>query len=193
MRESIGGTWLISIVITFITLFAAFLAYAISYTKAFNAKNYIINLIERAEGWTESPDSDAFKNKPRAELLEHNDSPGGTNNSVELEAYKYIRSLGYNVEALDSLMCGNVAGHHDHLAHNYSMLGGYCVTMYCPDKQSNPGGNPTGTDSKVYYKVTTFITLEFLNASITIPVSGETRTLYHDHGDQDLKNACIKN
>ena len=45
MRESIGGTWLISIVITFIALFAAFLAYAISYTKAFNAKNYIINLI----------------------------------------------------------------------------------------------------------------------------------------------------
>ena len=52
MRESIGGTWLISIVITFIALFAAFLAYAISYTKAFNAKNYIINLINSGTIYT---------------------------------------------------------------------------------------------------------------------------------------------
>ena len=39
MRESIGGAWLFGIVIVFITLFASFLTYSISYTKAFNTKN----------------------------------------------------------------------------------------------------------------------------------------------------------
>lgn len=52
MRESIGGLWLFSIVITFIVLFVSFLAYSISYTRAFKVKNEIINYIERAEGFT---------------------------------------------------------------------------------------------------------------------------------------------
>ena len=47
MREAIGGTWLFGIVILFIALFSAFLAYSVSYTKAFNTKNEIINIIER--------------------------------------------------------------------------------------------------------------------------------------------------
>lgn len=194
MRESIGGTWLISIVITFIALFAAFLAYAISYTKAFNAKNYIINLIERSEGWTSSPNSDdPYIHMSRNDLKDYNDAPAGGTNSVELEAFRYVKDLGYNVEALNTLNCAGVAGHHDHTSFGGAMHGGYCVTMYCPDKQGGNGQPITGTDSKVYYKVTTFITLEFLNATVTIPVSGETRTLFHDHGDQNLKNACIKN
>ena len=45
MREAIGGTWLFGIVILFIALFSAFLAYSVSYTKAFNTKNEIIKEI----------------------------------------------------------------------------------------------------------------------------------------------------
>ena len=58
MRESIGGAWLFGIVAVFIALFTAFLAYSISYTRAFNTKNEIINIIERKEGYTTSPDLD---------------------------------------------------------------------------------------------------------------------------------------
>jgi hypothetical protein len=54
MREAIGGTWLFGIVITFIALFASFLAYSISYTRAFNMKSEILNIIERSEGYTMS-------------------------------------------------------------------------------------------------------------------------------------------
>ena len=52
MKESIGGTWLIGIVALFIVLFSAFMAYSINYTKAFRAKNGIIDLIEQNEGYT---------------------------------------------------------------------------------------------------------------------------------------------
>ena len=43
MRDSIGGTWIMGIFIVFIALFASFMAYSISYTRAFRVKNEIIN------------------------------------------------------------------------------------------------------------------------------------------------------
>ena len=50
MKDAMGGTWLTGLVIIFIALFAGFLAYSISYTKAFRTKNEIINIIEKNEG-----------------------------------------------------------------------------------------------------------------------------------------------
>ena len=45
MREAIGGTWLFGLVITFIVFFASFLAVSINYSKAFNVKNNIVDII----------------------------------------------------------------------------------------------------------------------------------------------------
>ena len=50
MRESIGGAWIFSIVITFIVLFSSYLAISINYSKAFKVKNSIVNMIEQNEG-----------------------------------------------------------------------------------------------------------------------------------------------
>ncbi len=50
MRESIGGTWLFTIVIVFIVLFTSFLALSINYSKAFKVKNGIVNIVEKNEG-----------------------------------------------------------------------------------------------------------------------------------------------
>lgn len=50
MREAIGGTWLFGLVITFIVFFASFLAVSINYSKAFNVKNNIVDLIGKYEG-----------------------------------------------------------------------------------------------------------------------------------------------
>ena len=38
MRESIGGTWILSIVMTFLMLFTAYLAVSVNYAKAFRVK-----------------------------------------------------------------------------------------------------------------------------------------------------------
>ena len=45
MRQSIGGTWLFSLMIIFILLFTAYLAVAINYSKSFKVKNEVINII----------------------------------------------------------------------------------------------------------------------------------------------------
>ena len=91
MKEAMGGTWLTGLVIVFIFLFAGFLAYSISYTKAFRVKNEILNLIERNEGFTTSANDlnnitdDALKSDP----------------SVEGKAFAYIKAMGYNYSVFD--------------------------------------------------------------------------------------------
>ena len=50
MREAIGGTWLFGLVITFIVFFASFLAISVNYSKAFNVKNNVVDLITKYEG-----------------------------------------------------------------------------------------------------------------------------------------------
>lgn len=193
MRESIGGTWLFGIVITFIALFSAFLSYAISYTKAFNLKSEILNMIERSEGWTES-EIDDLRNVSQEEL--DNDE------SVEGKAYNLVKSMGYNYTAVENLNCSGVKGHESYAdlgsGKNIEM-GGYCVSKYCPaltGHYDSATGNfipDGGTNTKTYYKVTTFIAIKIpvIDLLLTIPISGETRTLFYDQSDPTM--ACTKN
>lgn len=51
MREAIGGTLLIQLVMFFIVIYVAFLAIAINYSITFRVKNQIITLIEEYEGY----------------------------------------------------------------------------------------------------------------------------------------------
>ncbi len=63
MREAIGGTWLVQIVVLFVLLFTGFLCLTINHTKAFNVKNMIVNAIERYDGSDLSnPESDPAMN-----------------------------------------------------------------------------------------------------------------------------------
>ena len=47
MRETIGNTFIIKLVIVFTLLFSAFLALAISYNKVFRMKNEVLSIIEK--------------------------------------------------------------------------------------------------------------------------------------------------
>ena len=60
MRESIGGAWILGIVMTFIVLFASFLAISINYSKAFKVKNNVVDLIEKNEGMNEGAAKDIY-------------------------------------------------------------------------------------------------------------------------------------
>lgn len=56
MRQAIGTTWIMQLVIIFMLIFVAFLALTINYTKAFKIKNELISIIERNEGIKETAD-----------------------------------------------------------------------------------------------------------------------------------------
>lgn len=167
MKDSIGGVWLMGIVIVFIALFSSFLAYSISYTKAFRTKNEIINIIERNEGFTTY---NGAANLSALGDMQFNDQMTieGQQNKTEVKAFAFIRGLGYNWRAAEQVECflrGEDIG--------TMMPGGYCLKRYCP---------VSGESDKVYYKVTTFTTLEipFLGLVFRLPISGETKALYYD-------------
>ena len=108
MREAIGGTWLFGIVILFIALFASFLAYSISYTRAFNTKNEIINLIERSEGFTSctrgQTEEDQNGDKGTCDVKNMSDEELAANKSVESQAFYKIKKAGYNYSAGETLV-----------------------------------------------------------------------------------------
>ncbi len=52
MRDAIGGTVTITIIIFFILLVNGYLAFNVNYTKAFKVKSQIISIIEQNEGHT---------------------------------------------------------------------------------------------------------------------------------------------
>lgn len=50
MRESVGATFLIKIMVIFIIIYNSLLAIAVNYAMVFRVKNQIINLLEQYEG-----------------------------------------------------------------------------------------------------------------------------------------------
>lgn len=167
MREAIGGTWLFGIVITFIVMFTSFLAYSISYTKAFNLKNEILNLIERHEGFSDTKLE--LKNATNEEL--YNDD------TVASLAFLKIKTMGYNYTIIDEAYKrgADVCSTSEYIKPKNVeyKTGGYCIYYLC----TNDSGS-----TKLHYKVTTFIALEIpvINLLLRIPISGETKTLYYD-------------
>lgn len=50
MKEAVGGVSLFNIVIVFVLLFAGYISLSINYSKAYNVKNEIINIIKNQGG-----------------------------------------------------------------------------------------------------------------------------------------------
>lgn len=56
MRESIGSTFIFTLVTTFTLIFAAFLVLALNYSRVYKEKNEVTGIIEKYEGLTTSDD-----------------------------------------------------------------------------------------------------------------------------------------
>lgn len=76
MRDAFGGAFLIKLFLIFLGVYIAFMAVALNYAKAFKVKNYIINVIEQYEGFS--------------------DSGGNTNDDIYNNINNYINGIGYN-------------------------------------------------------------------------------------------------
>ena len=50
MRQSIGGTWLLQLMIVFIILFVGFIILTLNYSKTVTLKNELIDMFEKYEG-----------------------------------------------------------------------------------------------------------------------------------------------
>lgn len=58
MREAIGSSWLIYLVITFILVYVFFIAFIMNYASAYRAANYVVTQIENCQGRMEGCSND---------------------------------------------------------------------------------------------------------------------------------------
>ena len=159
MRESIGGAWILGIVMTFIVLFASFLAISINYSKAFKVKNNVVDLIEKNEGM---------------------------NDAAAEQIYNYLRSEGYILKGKcrqpDNSNENQYVGFDgiNYVGENDNAL--YCV-------QENKPNNVDAALDKSYYSVQVFFRLDLpiIGDVFTFNVSGETMSIYFaDNGSFDM-------
>ncbi|MDO4341294.1 MAG: hypothetical protein Q4C44_00940 [bacterium] len=148
MREAIGGTWLLTIVLVFIVLFSSFLALSINYSKAFKVKNGIVNIIEKKEGL--SDDS-------------------------QQEIKDYLSTVGYLVYSkcpknLTEQGDGTLVSGFDPYAADATKY------RYCVAKTVDDSGNIKKSYYKVtvFFRVD----LPILGEIFTFPISGETKPIY---------------
>lgn len=101
MREAFGGTFMIKLMLIFLTIYIAFIAVALNYAKAFRVKNKIIDIIEQNEG-----------------ISDYNDV---SDKSVIGSINTYLNSVSYYV-SLD-----NITASYDEDNDSYCNKRGYCI------------------------------------------------------------------
>ncbi len=153
MREAIGATWIMGIVIAFIALFSGFLAFSINYSKAFKVKNGIVERIEKY---------------------------GGVSEEAKSDINSFLKEIGYNaLGSCDMLLSDEnlkFAGFridegtsHNNAKDKYN----FCIQKI----HSNSG---TGQMSTAYYKVYVFFSLSIpvIQDITKFNVTGETKNIY---------------
>ena len=147
MKEAVGGTFMIYVLLVFLAVYITFLAVALNYAKAFRVKNSVIDIIEQNEGMDEADFTSREANIKTGVT-------GQINN--KLRDYNYIVSVSDNVI---EKYCGD--------KNNYFELG-YCVSK----KSSDIGKEYYQVVTFVQIKFPFFE-----NLNITIPIRGETRVI----------------
>ena len=154
MREAIGNTFIVNLLMVFIGVMSALLIGSVSYSKAFKVKNRIIYTIEKYGGWNVT-------------------TSAGTN-VVKAEIEANLKEIGYPLVVSNpfiggcpnrngaTLVYGGNSG-----SNKYENTYHYCVYEYKNEKG-------------LYYGVTTFMHFDIplIGNYLEFPVNGKTKTLY---------------
>lgn len=208
MKESIGATWILGLVMTFMVLFIAVLSASVNYNKAFNIKNRIIAMIEKEEGL----------NYEGTNPGHYPCTSGSTDEYCKFqgEIKKFLAGQGYSghgkLKAEQLLTCNETNPENcennsfdkvcylsmydmgltnDVTSHECSL---YIQEFIAPRDTEDDTLNVNQTDpavsNRIYYRITTFFTYDIpiLGVAIKIPVSGDTKAIYDYKVNIDLIN-----
>lgn len=168
MRDSIGGSMLLYLIVIFIGVVIALFVGILSYSKAYRIKNRIIETIEKY-GTYEKLGEDG-KNII-AEELNPDLGAAGYDASSPSGCSEVRKKL------VDSVKDANAKAEYDKkLSQNLNVYGyNYCVFEMCDERENEAC---VGTAEK-YYLVVSFVRFEFpvINDILTFPVHGETNIL----------------
>ncbi len=150
MREAIGNTFIVNLLLVFLGVMSALLIGSISYSKAFKVKNRIIYTIEKYGGW--------------------NVTTSSGENLVQSEVEASLKDIGYSL-AVATNDCkpknGGTIVYGTPGTANSKTTYHYCVYEY-----NNAKGH--------YFGVTAFMhfDLPLIGNYIEFPVYGETKSIY---------------
>lgn len=153
MREAIGNTFIVNLLMVFLGVMSALLVGSVSYSKAFKVKNRIIYTIEKYGGWNVRT-SDGY-------------------NVVQSEIEANLKEVGYPLVVSNPFTggCPNRSGativYGGHTGGTSKNTYHYCVYEY----QSEKGH---------YYGVTTFMHFDIplIGNYLEFPVNGKTKAIY---------------
>jgi len=107
MKEAVGGTFMIYVLLIFLAVYITFIAVALNYAKAFRVKNSVIDIIEQNEGIDEFNDANVkgdVINLIESRLKDYNYNvklPAGTLNSYS----EYIcYDMGYCISKKENTL-----------------------------------------------------------------------------------------
>lgn len=163
MREAVGGSVLLYIVVIISSIIMFVFVGFFSYTKAYKVKNRIIQIVEKYEVYEKNEDG----NNPTVDEINQN-----------------LATLGYNTASprncnsiKDRLSMGNEK-YKGRLSDNENENGyNYCIYKVNYEGVGDDGNNP------YHYVVVTFVhfQLPIIGDALTIPVYGETKILGKDY------------
>ncbi len=165
MREAIGGAMSIQIIIIFLLIVNAYLAFTVNYTKAFRVKNEIISIIEKNEGFTGG---------------QYGGCVNGDNACNQIQTY--LNQVGYNT---NEFRCDT----------DYEkQYGGYCLKRIIEGTHNtqNMGAQYVGSHYAVetFVQIRFPILDKLLPAlSRVFAVRGETKTIYSSGTNSELNNS----
>lgn len=173
MKEAIGGAMTIQIIIVFLLIINAYLAFNVNYTKAFRVKNEIISIIEKNEGLTGADISSSSGAISGCQP--------GDNACSQIQTY--LSQVGYNTNEFDCNRDRNDTGY-------TRMPGGYCVKAILEGTHNSSDLGSTYVGS--HYAVKTFVKINFPVLDKFLPVlsnvfavKGETKTIYSSGTDTE--------
>ena len=101
MREAIGGSFMVKLMMLFLVIYILFLAMALNYAKAFKAKNAIIDFIEHNEGNKSYVINNIDKYLDRISYNVPSEGPTGSYASSHSESTTKCYSRGYCLEKVN--------------------------------------------------------------------------------------------
>jgi len=159
MREALGGSLLLNIVVIFVSLIMLFFVSILSYSKAYRAKNRIIDVIEKYENYNTLASSEIISS-----LNEMGYQIGNCQTPSVRVNIKNNTDRG--TEIVTSVQNKNSEGYK------------YCVYEICMENLERGI-----CEGKKYYKVTTYVQFYFpiIGDLLAPPVHGETKILGNDY------------
>lgn len=162
MKGAIGNAFILNLVITFMLIFFSLLIGSMAYSKAYKAKNYLINLIDKYKtaGKNDFYDSDSQNGK-----------------EWDAEVNEYFGKIGYIISDKEKgcpYKDNSTDGRRSYyIIRNTNYGYDYCIYI----KRDNLVNNPLMT-SKYNYMVLVYMKFDLpvIGDYIKIPITGETKS-----------------